>query len=86
MCNERRIELAFEGQRLWDIFRWEIGEQVLKGDFWGAPFPNSTLLPKVSKKPDPQKRWFVTTKNFRKQDYVWPIPQSEVNVNPKLAK
>lgn len=86
MRNERRIELAFEGQRLWDIFRWEIGEQVLKGDFWGAPFPNSTLLPKVSKKPDPQKRWFVTTKNFRKQDYVWPIPQSEVNVNPKLAQ
>lgn len=83
--NERRIELAFEGQRLWDIFRWGIGEQVLTGDFWGAPFPNSTLLPKISKKQDPQKRWFVTTKNFRKSDYVWPIPQSEVNVNPKLA-
>ncbi|MPR33948.1 RagB/SusD family nutrient uptake outer membrane protein [Salmonirosea aquatica] len=85
MRNERRIELAFEGQRLWDIFRWGIGEQVLTGDFWGAPFPNSTLLPKTSKKQDPQKRWYVTSKNFRKQDYVWPIPQSEVNVNPKLA-
>ena len=86
MRQERRIELAFEGQRLWDLFRWGIAEEVLKGDFWGAPFPNSTLLPKVSKKPDPLKRWYVTTKNFRKQDYVWPIPQSEVNVNPKLAQ
>ena len=86
MRNERRIELAFEGHRLWDIFRWKIGEEVLRGDFWGAPFPNSTVLPKTSKKQDPQKRWYVTTKNFRAEDYVWPIPQSEIDVNPKLAK
>jgi hypothetical protein len=83
--NERRIELAFEGLRLWDIFRWDIGEQVLKGDFWGAPFPNSQLYAKTSKKLDPKFRWFVTSKNFRKgTDDRWPIPQSEINVNPKL--
>jgi hypothetical protein len=85
MRNERRIELAFEGHRLWDIFRWKIGKEVLVGDFWGAPFPNSTLLPKTSRKQDPQKRWFVTSKNFRDSDYQWPIPQSEIDVNPKLA-
>lgn len=83
--NERRIELAFEGIRLWDIFRWDIGEQVLKGDFWGAPFPNSQLYARTSRKLDPKFRWFVTSKNFRKGiDDRWPIPQSEVNVNPKL--
>ncbi len=86
MRNERRIELAFEGHRLWDIFRWKIGKEVLTGDFWGAPFPNSTLLPKTSRKQDPQKRWFVTSKSFRDSDYQWPIPQSEIDVNPKLAK
>ena len=26
--NERRIELAFEGHRFWDVRRWEIGEQT----------------------------------------------------------
>ena len=84
--NERRIELALEGQRLWDIFRWDIGDEVLTGDFWGAPFPNSTLYPTTSKKIDPQSRWFVTSKNFRSGvDNVWPIPESEVNVNPKLG-
>ncbi|PWJ56850.1 putative outer membrane starch-binding protein [Dyadobacter jejuensis] len=84
--NERRIELAFEGLRLWDIIRWDIGDQVLVGDFWGAPFPNSTLYSKTSKKIDPKSRWFVTSKSFRKgQDDHWPIPQSEVNVNPNLA-
>ncbi|MUH34567.1 RagB/SusD family nutrient uptake outer membrane protein [Zobellia amurskyensis] len=84
--NERRIELALEGQRLWDIFRWDIGDEVLVGDFWGAPFPDSTLYPTTSKKIDPQSRWYVTTKNFRAGiDDVWPIPESEVNVNPKLG-
>ena len=84
--NERRIELALEGQRLWDIFRWDIGDEVLVGDFWGAPFPSSTLYPTTSKKIDPQSRWYVTTKNFRAgTDNVWPIPESEVNVNPKLG-
>ncbi|KKM97872.1 hypothetical protein LCGC14_1163660 [marine sediment metagenome] len=84
--NERRIELALEGQRLWDIFRWGIGDEVLTGDFWGAPFPNSTLYPITSKKIDPQSRWYITSKNFRVGvDDVWPVPESEVNVNPKLA-
>ena len=84
--NERRIELALEGQRLWDIFRWGIGDEVLVGDFWGAPFPNSTLYPTTSKKIDPQSRWYVTTKNFREGvDDIWPVPESEVNVNPKLG-
>ncbi|PKB00272.1 putative outer membrane starch-binding protein [Flavobacteriaceae bacterium MAR_2009_75] len=84
--NERRIELALEGQRLWDIFRWGIGNEVLVGDFWGAPFPDSELYPTTSKKIDPQARWYVTTKNFRQDvDDVWPIPESEVNVNPKLG-
>ena len=33
------------------------------------------------------KRWFVTTKNFRKgTDEYWPIPQAEVNINPKLGQ
>ncbi|WP_025761226.1 RagB/SusD family nutrient uptake outer membrane protein [Dyadobacter tibetensis] len=85
--NERRIELAFEGLRLWDLLRWEIADKVLSGDFWGAPFPGSVLYPKTSKKIDPKSRWFVTSKSFRKgQDEQWPIPQSEINVNPNLAK
>lgn len=84
--RERRIELAFEGIRLWDIFRWGIGDQVLVGDFWGAPFPDSKRYATTSRKIDPLYRWFVTSKSFRKGvDDKWPIPESEVNVNPNLA-
>jgi hypothetical protein len=33
--NERRVELAFEGHRYWDIRRWRIGETALNKQFRG---------------------------------------------------
>ncbi|MCH5598937.1 RagB/SusD family nutrient uptake outer membrane protein [Niabella ginsengisoli] len=36
--NERRVELALEGLRWFDIKRWQIGEQVLKGFMHGFKF------------------------------------------------
>lgn len=86
--KERRIEMAFEGVRLWDLFRWEIADEVLQGDFWGASFPESQKYATATKKVDPtgDKRWFVTSKAFRQSDYIWPIPQSELNVNPQLGE
>lgn len=32
--NERRIELAYEGIRYWDLLRWEIADKVLVGEVW----------------------------------------------------
>ena len=40
--NERRVELAFEGIRYWDLLRWKLAETVLVGEVWGAPYPKST--------------------------------------------
>ncbi len=82
--KERRIELALEGIRYWDLLRWGIMGDVMQGDFWGASFPLST---KTGSKVDPtgNKRWYVDTKAFKKGvDEVWPIPQSETNINPGL--
>lgn len=36
--RERTIELALEGFRLWDMFRWKEGQQFTKG-FYGCYFP-----------------------------------------------
>lgn len=83
--RERRNELALEGIRYWDLLRWKTIGQVLKGDFYGAPFPGAANLRKKGTTVDPYSRWYVTTKAFRVgQDELWPIPQSEVNINPKL--
>jgi hypothetical protein len=84
--RERRVELAFEGIRYWDIIRWKEGEQLLKGDFYGAPFPGAVKSRKKGNIVDPQSRWYVTSKAFRATDNVWPIPESEVAINPNLGK
>jgi len=82
--KERRIEMALEGVRYWDLLRWGILGDVMQGDFWGASFPDAV---KTGSKVDPtgRRRWWVDNKVFRKgQDEVWPIPQSEQDINPNL--
>ncbi|MEJ7693550.1 RagB/SusD family nutrient uptake outer membrane protein [Daejeonella sp.] len=87
--NERRVELALEGIRYWDLLRWGIADQALNGDFYGHPYPVSkaTVRKKTTTAPvDPFRRWYVTTRTFRKGvDEYWPIPQNEVSLNPKLG-
>ena len=83
--RERRNELAFEGIRLWDLKRWNIASTVLNGDFYGAPFPGAVNLRKKGTTTDPYSRWYVTSKAYRAgTDDFWPIPLSEVNINPNL--
>ena len=36
--HERKIELALEGHRLWDLIRWGIAEEKLNEPIYGAPF------------------------------------------------
>lgn len=85
--NERRIELAYEGIRYWDIMRWNIAHEVLVGEIWGAPYPASTTYANSTKFVDPtgHYRWYVGRRDFRNpQDYTWPIPLGEQNINPNL--
>lgn len=86
--NERRVELALEGTRLWDLLRWKTAATALKGDYYGHPYPVSlrAIRKKSAATPnDLYSRWFVTTKAFRAGvDDTWPVPQSEVDINPNL--
>ena len=87
--HERRIELAFEGIRYWDLLRWKLAETVLVGEVWGAPYPKSTTYAGSTKFVDPTGhcRWYVGRRDFRNpQDYKWPIPLSEQNINPNLRE
>lgn len=87
MRHERRVELAYEGIHYWDLLRWKTAHEVLVGEIWGAPYPNSELYASSTKVVDPtgRCRWYVGRRDFRNpQDYTWPIPLSEQNINPNL--
>lgn len=85
--NERMVELAFEGWRLWDLFRWGIAKEKLNEDIYGAPFyglSNPDLIRKKDGQADPWNRWYVNARSFEDGQDVWPIPLSEKNINPNL--
>ena len=85
--KERKIELAFEGWRLWDLFRWGNAKEVINQPIYGAPFNNLKDPSKIRKKDgkaDPYNRWYVNTRSFKDGQERWPIPLSEKNINPNL--
>jgi hypothetical protein len=94
--NERKIELAGEGFRLSDIRRWKIAEYVMPGyfpgrkkkDYWfspGVPVIDEYGIARyegLETKFEP-----LQTRRFDKsKDYLFPIPQKEIDVNDKLEQ
>ena len=72
--NERAIELAFEGHRLFDIRRWEIANDgIMKGAMYGIHIYKGTGT-QCSYKP-----YVFETRTFKQSMYRHPFPQSEVN-------
>lgn len=70
--DERRVEFALEGLRWWDIKRWKAGSQYLTGPVCGATFNGTKLM--------------VDTYEFdENRDYLWAVPQSQINLNNNLA-
>lgn len=78
--NERRVELAFEGHRFWDVRRWMNAEKYL-----GAPLMGI----KIVRYPDYRLDYTVKEveeRIFSKKMYLYPIPQSEIYVNRNLIQ
>src|SRR5690606_14710377 len=78
--HERMVELAFEGQRFFDIRRYAIAEDVMNGPTYGMTYTdkNNNL---VTLKDESFILYFEP-----KRDYLWPIPQKELDLNKNLAK
>lgn len=73
--HERQVELAFEGQRLFDIRRWKTAEVLLNEPAKGA------IDPATGKAVIIEQRKFNPAR-----DYVWPIPLAEINANPNMKQ
>ncbi|GAB2686333.1 RagB/SusD family nutrient uptake outer membrane protein [Mucilaginibacter koreensis] len=77
--NERRIELAFEEHRFWDVRRWRIADQTENITSMGMEVLRSggtvTYTPFVVRK-----------RNFNTAMYLWPFPQSEVAKSADLIQ
>lgn len=71
--NERRIELAFEDHRIWDVRRWMIAEETL-----GAPL-RGVKIEKTSDDSFKYTPYTVEQRVFEKKMYFYPIPQSNIN-------
>lgn len=72
---ERRIELAFEEHRYWDLRRWKIAEQVLNKDLAGVTIiRNADNTFTYSYKT-------VDYVSFKPKQYLYPIPYNELTRN-----
>jgi len=95
--NERRVELAFEDQRYFDMKRWRIADQVWNGDNTNPEAMIEGLYPyRISREGDASDGKFIFVRTapvrfkqprfFRMANYYSSIEQSVLNNNPKLVK
>ncbi|MGQ1891614.1 RagB/SusD family nutrient uptake outer membrane protein [Thermophagus sp. OGC60D27] len=76
--NERRVELALEGSRVYDIRRWRTAEVVLNEPYRGAKFDMSS---------GNLDYYNYETGSFNKdRDYLWAIPRQQNIINPNLGQ
>ncbi len=83
--NERRVELAFEGLRYFDIKRWDIGATALNGKLEGTRL--GTVDHKTGVVTWSGERVVADVRTFKlERKYLLPIPQSEIDLNPNMKQ
>jgi starch-binding outer membrane protein, SusD/RagB family len=83
--RERRVELASEGFRYWDLLRWKTAEIELVKNIYGIPkfaeLGNITA-PVDAKYENSIIAQAATSRRFNPaRDYLWPIPLQEFNID-----
>lgn len=78
--HERRVEMAFEEQRFWDIRRWKIAETLLNGSLHGIQGTlngtNVTYAPVAA----------AVTQFDASKMYLYPIPYKEIISNTNMIQ
>lgn len=90
--KERRVELAFEGLRYFDVLRWGIAEKVLNHTFTGVKLSNDPSAINYrgsgsSASPvDADGYYQFEPRTWSAHNRYWPIPQNELNINKNLKQ
>lgn len=83
--RERRVELAFEGLRYFDIKRWDIGSAVMNGPYYGSRL--GSVNAQTGEVTWANGYILVENRTFHpERKYLLPIPQSELDVNPNMTQ
>ncbi|HVI47500.1 MAG TPA: RagB/SusD family nutrient uptake outer membrane protein [Chitinophaga sp.] len=77
--QERAIELAFEGQRYWDLKRWRTAHLVLNNPIKGWDITQVAA-------PAYYKEVLLFNQRFSMRDYLWPIENGEMIINKNLVQ
>lgn len=76
--KERRVELAFENNRFFDVRRWKIAEQTENGPMYGLNI-NSDM-------PEFLNVVSFETRVFNKRHYFFPLPSDDINNDKELVQ
>lgn len=95
---ERKVELAYEGFRLFDIRRWGIAHEVMDGILVGRPrgaYSEIDNPPTIDEDLGYHPDYGALIDQYRSveprefdpdRDYLWPIPQAELDVNDEIEQ
>ena len=85
--NERAVELACEGGiRYWDLIRWRTAEESLNRKFYGMKVTDDPQGYSGKYIINNTGNIFIQQRIFNDWNYLWPIPQSELDVNSNLVQ
>ena len=72
--HERRVELAFEDHRFWDVRRWMTAPDDLNAPLKGVK------VTRLSYNSFEYQSVEVESRSFKRSMYLYPIPQNELNI------
>ncbi|MCK0132935.1 RagB/SusD family nutrient uptake outer membrane protein [Arenibacter sp. S6351L] len=84
IVNERKLELAFERHRYWDLKRWRIASDFLNQQYTGVQFTWDVAADtySITRKTSTES----VVRLFKPQDYYLPIPVDDIENNDVLIQ
>lgn len=75
--RERRVELAFENKRYWDLIRWQTAKTILNQPAYGVDIKDNNGNLTVTKV-------VAQNKQFFDKNYLFPLYQGWIDANPLI--